>query len=45
MGEAVAKLSDITPALYKKFAQTKGFIRLIQSLTRAARDPEPEQDT
>jgi hypothetical protein len=44
MGEAVAKLSEITPALYKKFAQTKGFKRLIQSLKRAARDPEPEQD-
>ncbi|OPA89655.1 hypothetical protein BFW86_14365 [Pseudomonas fluorescens] len=42
MGEAVAKLSEITPALYKKFAQTKGFKRLIQSLKRAARDPEPE---
>ncbi|MFL9672932.1 P-loop NTPase fold protein [Pseudomonas marginalis] len=45
MGEAVAKLSEITPALYKKFAQTKGFKRLIQSLSRDARDPEPEQDT
>ncbi|EFW87867.1 hypothetical protein ALP26_01246 [Pseudomonas savastanoi pv. glycinea] len=45
MGEAVAKLSEITPTLYKKFAQTKGFKRLIQSLKRAARDPEPEQDT
>lgn len=44
MGEAVAKLSEITPALYKKFAQTKGFKRLIQSLKGAARDPEPEQD-
>lgn len=44
MGEAVAKLSEITPALYKKFAQTKGFKRLIQSLKRAARDPEAEQD-
>jgi hypothetical protein len=44
MGEAVAKLSEITPALYKKFAQTKGFKRLIQSLKRAARDTEPEQD-
>ncbi|PYD04895.1 hypothetical protein DND90_13080 [Pseudomonas syringae pv. maculicola] len=44
MGEAVAKLSEITPALYKKFAQTKGFKRLIQSLKRAASDPEPEQD-
>lgn len=44
MGEVVAKLSDITPALYKKFAQTKGFKRLIQSLKRAARDPEPERD-
>ncbi|WP_095124617.1 P-loop NTPase fold protein [Pseudomonas sp. Irchel s3a12] len=45
MGEAVAKLSEITPALYKKFAQTKGFKRMIQSLKKAARDPEPEQDT
>ncbi|KPW97674.1 hypothetical protein ALP58_03538, partial [Pseudomonas savastanoi] len=45
MGEAVAKLSEITPTLYKEFAQTKGFKRLIQSLKRAARDPEPEQDT
>ncbi|MGP5468806.1 P-loop NTPase fold protein [Pseudomonas helleri] len=44
MGEAVAKLSEITPALYKKFAQTKGFKRLIQSLKGAARDPKPEQD-
>lgn len=44
MGEAVAKLSEITPTLYKKFAQTKGFKRLIQSLKRAARDPEPKQD-
>ena len=44
MGEAVAKLSEITPALYRKFAQTKGFKRLIQSLKRAGRDPEPEQD-
>src|SRR5690606_36917192 len=38
MGEAVAKLADITPVLYKKFAQTKGFKRLIQSLKRSARD-------
>lgn len=45
MGEAVAKLSEITPALYKKFSQTKGFKRMIQSLKKAARDPEPEQDT
>ncbi|MEX5531923.1 P-loop NTPase fold protein [Pseudomonas syringae] len=45
MGEAVAKLSEITPTLYKKFAQTRGFKRLIQSLKRAARDPEAEQDT
>lgn len=44
MGEAVAKLSEITPALYEKFAQTKGFKRFIQSLKRAARDPESEQD-
>ncbi|MBX8603431.1 KAP family NTPase [Pseudomonas cichorii] len=44
MGEAVAKLSEITPTLYKNFAQTKGFKRLIQSLKGAARDPEPEQD-
>jgi hypothetical protein len=44
MAEAVAKLSEVTPALYKKFAQTKGFKRLIQSLTRNARDTEPEQD-
>lgn len=44
MGEAVAKLSEITPALYKKFAQTKGFKRLIQSLKGAAHNPEPEQD-
>lgn len=45
MGEAVAKLSEITPVLYRKFAQTKGFKRFIQSLKRGARDPEPEQDT
>ncbi|EIU7172590.1 P-loop NTPase fold protein [Pseudomonas aeruginosa] len=44
MGEAVAKLADITPVLYKKFAQTKGFKRLIQSLKRSARDAEHEQD-
>lgn len=44
MGEAVAKLSEITPALYKKFAQTKGFKRMIQSLKTATLDPEPEQD-
>lgn len=44
MGEAVAKLSEITPALYKKFAQTKGFKRLIQSLKGAAHDPKSEQD-
>lgn len=43
MGEAVAKLSSVTPALHKKFAETKGFIRLIQSLTRSARDTEPGQ--
>ncbi|WP_413043837.1 P-loop NTPase fold protein [Pseudomonas sp. YJ42] len=43
MGEAVAKLSQVTPALYKKFAETRGFKTLIQSLTRAARDAEPEQ--
>ena len=44
MGEAVAKLSEITPALYKKFAQTKGFKRLIQSLKGVANDPKSEQD-
>lgn len=44
MGETVAKLSEITPVLYKKFAQTKGFKRLIQSLNRATRDAESEQD-
>lgn len=44
IGEVVAKLSEITPALYKKFAQTKGFKRLIQPLKGAARDSEPEQD-
>lgn len=43
MGEAVAKLAEITPALYKRFAQTKGFKRLIQSLKKAASDPEPER--
>lgn len=43
MGEAVAKLSEITPALYKKFAQTKGFKRLIHSLKKATRDPKSEQ--
>jgi len=45
MGEAVAKLSMVTPALYKKFAETKGFKRLIQSLKRGARDTESEQET
>jgi hypothetical protein len=43
MGEAVAKLSQVTPALYKKFAETSGFKKLIQSFKRAARDTEPEQ--
>lgn len=43
MGEAVAKLAAITPALYKKFAQTKGFKRLFQSFKRGERDLEPEQ--
>jgi hypothetical protein len=41
MGEAVAKLSEITPALYKKFTQTKGFVRLIRSLKKR-RDREGE---
>lgn len=44
MGEAVAKLSTVTPALYKKFSETRGFKRLIQSLKRGARDTEPEQE-
>lgn len=43
MGEAVSKLSQVTPALYKKFAETRGFKGLIQSLKRAARDTESEQ--
>lgn len=45
MGEAVAKLSEITPALYKKFAQTKGFVRLFQSFKRGALGGEAERDT
>ncbi|MNN61692.1 hypothetical protein D3C81_1769380 [compost metagenome] len=45
MGEAVAKLSTVTPALYKKFSETRGFKRLIQSLKRGARDPESEQES
>jgi ABC-type multidrug transport system fused ATPase/permease subunit len=44
MGEAVAKLSEITPALYKRFAQAKGFKRLIQSLTRGTIVKETEVD-
>jgi hypothetical protein len=44
MGEAVAKLSEITPALYKRFAQAKGFVRLIQSLKKGALDRETERD-
>ncbi|SDH71065.1 P-loop NTPase fold protein [Pseudomonas panipatensis] len=44
MGEAVAKLSEITPSLYKRFAQAKGFVRLIQSLKRGALDRETERD-
>ncbi|WP_349736746.1 P-loop NTPase fold protein [Pseudomonas jessenii] len=44
MGEAVAKLSEITPALYKRFAQAKGFVRLIQSLKRGTLDRETERD-
>jgi len=43
MGEAVAKLSQVTPALYKKFAETRGFKKLIRSLKGVARDTEPEQ--
>lgn len=43
MGEAVAKLSQVTPALYTKFAETRGFKKLIQSLKRAARNTEPEK--
>ncbi len=34
MGEAVAKLAEITPALYRKFSRAKGFVRLFQSLKR-----------
>lgn len=42
MGEAVAKLSEITPDLYKKFSKTKGFMRLIRSLTKKMQDKEDE---
>ncbi len=44
MGEAVAKLSEITPALYKRFAKAKGFVRLIQSLKKGALDRETERE-
>lgn len=42
MGEAVAKLAEITPALYKKFAQTKGFKRLFQTFKKATRNKAAE---
>lgn len=34
MAEAVTKLFSITPALYKRFSETQGFKRLIQSLKK-----------
>jgi hypothetical protein len=42
MGTAVSKLSATTPALYRHFAQAKGFVRLLQSLKRGAPDTEVE---
>lgn len=44
MGEAVAKLSEITPNLYKKFTRAKGFVRLMRSLRKGMLDRETGKD-